>query len=73
MAYGALCTHLACVVHWKDEDGCAMHMGDQIDCVCHAGHFEVLTGKVIAGPPPSPLAEDEPGGKRGRSFCHTVG
>jgi cytochrome b6-f complex iron-sulfur subunit len=55
LAYGALCTHLACVVHWKDEDGCAMHMGDQIHCVCHAGHFEALTGKVIAGPPPSPL------------------
>ncbi len=55
LAYGALCTHLACIVHWKDEDGCIMNMGDQIHCVCHAGHFEVLTGKVIAGPPPSPL------------------
>jgi cytochrome b6-f complex iron-sulfur subunit len=55
LAYGAICTHLACIVHWKDEDGCIMNMGDQIHCVCHAGHFGVLTGNVIAGPPPSPL------------------
>ena len=55
LAYGAICTHLACIVHWKDEEGCIMKMGDQIHCVCHAGHFGVLTGNVIAGPPPSPL------------------
>jgi hypothetical protein len=43
------------IMHWKDEGGCIMSMGDQIHCVCHAGHFEVLTGNVIAGLPPNPL------------------
>ncbi|MFQ6078813.1 MAG: ubiquinol-cytochrome c reductase iron-sulfur subunit [Thermodesulfobacteriota bacterium] len=59
LAYGAICTHLACIVHWKDEDGCIMDMGegmgDQIHCVCHAGHYDVVTGNVLAGPPPSRL------------------
>jgi cytochrome b6-f complex iron-sulfur subunit len=54
-AYGAICTHLGCIVHWKDEKGCAMSMGDQIHCVCHAGHFDSRTGNVLGGPPPSPL------------------
>ena len=54
-AYGAVCTHLGCIVHWKDERGCAMSMGDQIHCVCHAGHFDARTGNVLGGPPPSAL------------------
>lgn len=54
-AYGAICTHLGCIVHWGDVKGCAMPMGDEVHCVCHAGHFDSRTGNVLAGPPPSPL------------------
>lgn len=54
-AYGAICTHLGCIVHWADERGCSMEMGDEVHCVCHAGHYDLKTGRVISGPPPSPL------------------
>lgn len=47
-AYGAICTHLGCIVNWsKDEE--------EITCPCHDGSFDPRTGKVLAGPPPSPL------------------
>lgn len=55
-AYGAICTHLACIAHYKDVKGCAMDMPDEeIHCVCHAGHYDLRTGNVLSGPPPSPL------------------
>lgn len=47
-AYGAVCTHLGCIVNWEKEKG-------EIACPCHDGIFDPKTGNVLAGPPPSPL------------------
>lgn len=47
MAYSAICTHLACSVHYETDTG-------TIYCPCHGGRFD-LAGNVIAGPPPTPL------------------
>ena len=47
-AYGAICTHLGCIVNW-DAGRAELH------CPCHDGFFDPKTGKVLAGPPPSPL------------------
>lgn len=47
-AYGAICTHLGCIVNWDKDKG-------EIACPCHDGFFDPRTGKVLAGPPPSPL------------------
>ena len=51
-AYSAVCTHFACIVKWNAED-------NMIECPCHEGYFDVLTGEVISGPPPSPLEKLE--------------
>lgn len=48
-AFSAVCTHLACTVQYRAELG-------HIWCACHDGHFD-LSGQVLAGPPPRPLAE----------------
>jgi Rieske Fe-S protein len=48
-AYGAVCTHLGCVVNSKLSE---THM---IHCPCHLGMFDPETGEVISGPPPSRL------------------
>ena len=47
-AYSAVCTHFACIVKWDAERG-------EIVCPCHDGFFDPNDGKVITGPPPSPL------------------
>jgi cytochrome b6-f complex iron-sulfur subunit len=41
------CTHLGCMVEWLEDKGVLF-------CPCHAGYFD-YQGKVISGPPPSPL------------------
>lgn len=46
-AFSAVCTHLACTVQYRDDLS-------HIWCACHNGHFD-LSGRNIAGPPPSPL------------------
>ena len=46
-AYSAACTHLGCIVQYRDDIG-------HIWCACHNGHFD-LNGQNIEGPPPSPL------------------
>jgi Rieske Fe-S protein len=46
-AFIALCTHLGCVVKFREDLG-------HIWCACHGGHFD-LTGVNILGPPPRPL------------------
>jgi menaquinol-cytochrome c reductase iron-sulfur subunit len=43
-----ICTHLGCPVRWSDKTR------DYL-CPCHGGVFDV-EGKVVAGPPPRPLA-----------------
>jgi Rieske Fe-S protein len=48
VGYSAVCTHLACAVLWRAEDG-------QLECPCHDGVFDPATGGVVAGPPPRPL------------------
>jgi cytochrome b6-f complex iron-sulfur subunit len=48
VALSAVCTHLGCVV--------AFNAGENIfQCPCHGGEYD-RDGKVIAGPPPQPLA-----------------
>ena len=47
-AYSAVCSHFACIVKWNAED-------NLIECPCHEGYFDVMTGEVTSGPPPTPL------------------
>ncbi len=46
-AFAATCTHLACTVQFHAESG-------RLWCPCHNGWYD-LTGRNVAGPPPSPL------------------
>lgn len=46
--YSAVCTHLACAVLWREQDG-------TLQCPCHDGVFDPASGEVVAGPPPRPL------------------
>src|SRR5919198_115189 len=48
VGYSAVCTHLACAVLWRREEG-------RLECPCHDGEFDPATGEVVAGPPPRPL------------------
>jgi Rieske Fe-S protein len=47
-ALSATCTHLGCRVRWNPEQA-------QFRCPCHGGVFD-REGRVVAGPPPAPLA-----------------
>ena len=47
-ALSATCTHLGCRVRWDREHA-------QYRCPCHGGAFD-RHGRVVAGPPPAPLA-----------------
>ncbi len=46
-AFVATCTHLTCTVTYKED-------AEILFCPCHNGKFD-LNGRVISGPPPSPL------------------
>jgi Rieske Fe-S protein len=46
-AFSAVCTHQGCRVD-KVANGV-------IDCPCHGSRFDAATGRVVAGPAPSPL------------------
>ncbi len=48
VAYSQKCTHLACAVVPRVDEGI-------LHCPCHNGVFELATGRVLAGPPPRPL------------------
>jgi Rieske Fe-S protein len=48
-ALDARCTHEGCTVRFVAGEGL-------IVCACHNGRFD-LTGRVLAGPPPRPLAQ----------------
>jgi cytochrome b6-f complex iron-sulfur subunit len=46
-AFSLVCTHLACTVVWNGEK-------KEFYCPCHDGFFD-SEGRVVSGPPPSPL------------------
>lgn len=48
-AFSAVCTHLGCIIKWQPA---ADHTWF---CPCHKGKYD-REGKVVAGPPPRPLA-----------------
>lgn len=48
-ALSAVCTHLACTVQYKAEDGL-------IWCACHNGYYDI-EGRNVSGPPPKPLEQ----------------
>src|SRR5690606_16066992 len=48
LAYDQRCTHLACAVIPKVDQG-------HIHCPCHEGYFDLKTGAPTAGPPQRPL------------------
>ncbi len=48
LAYSQKCTHLACAVVPRLDQGV-------LYCPCHEGFFDLATGRNIAGPPPRPL------------------
>lgn len=44
-----LCTHAQCSLSGGEvEDGAVV-------CPCHMGRFDLVTGKVLGGPPPAPV------------------
>jgi len=45
--FSSTCTHLACNVIWKEEEGI-------FECPCHTGRYDT-NGQPIAGPPTKPL------------------
>jgi Rieske Fe-S protein len=47
-AFSQKCTHLGCVIYYAPERG-------EMECPCHEGHFDAITGNVLAGPPQRPL------------------
>ncbi len=47
IAISAGCTHLGCIVTWNSEQKI-------FQCPCHDGRYDA-EGKVISGPPPTPL------------------
>ena len=47
-ALSATCTHLGCNVTFDEET-------KRFACPCHGGYYDT-TGRVLAGPPPLPLA-----------------
>jgi cytochrome b6-f complex iron-sulfur subunit len=49
-AFSAICTHLGCIVAWNARK-------TSIECPCHDGFFNPVTGAVVSGPPPRPLAQ----------------
>ena len=48
VAFSAVCTHAGCAVQF---DSGSM----QFICPCHGGTYDARSGRVLAGPPPSPL------------------
>ena len=48
VAYSQKCTHLACAVIPRPEQG-------TLHCPCHEGYFDLRSGRPTAGPPTRPL------------------
>lgn len=47
-AFDSTCTHLGCRTRYNADT-------NQIECPCHGGVYDI-SGQVIGGPPPKPLA-----------------
>jgi cytochrome b6-f complex iron-sulfur subunit len=47
VAFSAVCTHMGCTV---------APAGKQLNCPCHGSQYDALTGAVLKGPAPKPLA-----------------
>jgi nitrite reductase/ring-hydroxylating ferredoxin subunit len=62
-ALSSVCTHLGCRVAW---DARARHFA----CPCHGGTYDA-GGRVVAGPPPRPLARLETRIEDGRVLVRT--
>lgn len=45
----SICTHAGCAVNFSSSS-------QEFICPCHSGVYDI-TGKVVSGPPPSPLAQ----------------
>jgi thiosulfate dehydrogenase [quinone] large subunit len=50
VAFSAICTHAGCTIEFNPA-------AEQFVCPCHGGTFDAKTGRVLAGPPPAPLAQ----------------
>jgi Rieske Fe-S protein len=48
VCFSAICTHQGCTV---------VPDGDKFACPCHGSMYDARTGKVLAGPAPSPLPQ----------------
>jgi thiosulfate dehydrogenase [quinone] large subunit len=48
VAFSAVCTHAGCAVQYDPSTV-------EFVCPCHGGTYDARTGKVLQGPPPSPL------------------
>ncbi len=48
-AFDDTCTHQGCSLSEGHVDG------SSIVCPCHGGTFDMATGEVLAGPPPTPV------------------
>jgi len=64
IAVSAGCTHLGCIVTWDEENKI-------FKCPCHDGRYDA-EGKVISGPPPSPLQRHKTKVEDGRILLSTV-
>ena len=47
VAFSAICTHKGCTV---------APAGAKLNCPCHGSVYDAMTGKVLSGPAPAPLA-----------------
>jgi Rieske Fe-S protein len=64
IAISADCTHLGCIVTWLEDQKI-------FKCPCHDGRYDA-EGKVIAGPPPSPLKRHKTKVEDGKIFISTA-
>jgi cytochrome b6-f complex iron-sulfur subunit len=62
LAISLVCTHLGCRVHWQPKVRTFL-------CPCHMGIFDEQ-GRVLSGPPPSPLARYQVSVEDDNVFVH---
>ena len=69
LVYNAQCTHLGCIVDWKDS-GLGGKLGWNFYSPCHGGVFAMDDGRVLTGPPPRPLDTLEYKIENGELLCN---